>query len=99
MVTWMSSSLVTVRYSGIVNQGDMVGNTKGKVDIVIQKGEVLPRGTPKCWDGVVAQATASLLSGIAFSGSCGSARTKTRKVIFLKSDKTKKQITLCYLCL
>lgn len=62
---------------GMMNQGDMVGNTKGLVVIMTQNGEMLPCGTPYFVVGIVARGTASLLSGIAFAASLGAARTKT----------------------
>lgn len=60
----------------MMNQGDMVGNTKGLDVSITQKGEMLPRGT-QSFVGIVAPATTSLLSGIAFAASLGAAKIKT----------------------
>lgn len=46
---------------GMMNQGDIVGNRKGLVLIVIQNGLTLPSGRAYCIGGIVTPATTSFL--------------------------------------
>ena len=52
-----------------------MGNTKGAVAIVTQNGPTLPSGMPNFTDGTVAPGATSLLSGRAFAGNVGTARS------------------------
>lgn len=66
----------------MLNQGDIVGNTKGLDVSMTQNGEMLPCGTPDFIVGIAAPATTSLLSGTAFAANLGAAQTKTSSVSF-----------------
>lgn len=67
----------------MMNQGDMVGNRKGRVFKVTQNGEMLPCGTFLI-GGIVTPATMSLLSGRAFSGNLGAATTKDEQHVMFE---------------
>lgn len=76
MTQYLYVAVTQLLLPGMMNQGDVVGNTKGFVVMVTQNGALLPFGIPNDVVGMVAPATTSLLlSGKALAASLGAART------------------------